>query len=199
MSAASIFAGSKSPDVEVVNVMDSGALSNGSLYLLVVNVGGGRLHESEDALLDGGVRGTDDDNGENEGDNGVSNLSLGPEPDDHGSDDNSNGVQKVSENVEHSTIEVDVGLFLLSFEKRLLITVSMAAMGVSMSVTMTVVVTVVAVNMVVTSEDGHLDNIEDESGNSGDEHNIFLDLGGSKESVVCSEEQPDGDAPEEGK
>lgn len=90
VSAASVLARGKSPDVEVVNFFNTGALLNGFLDLEVVDVGGGGFHQSEEALLDGGVRGTDDDNGEDEGDKGVSDLSFRPEPDDNSGNDHTN-------------------------------------------------------------------------------------------------------------
>ena len=90
VSADCVLARGKSPDVEVVNFFNTGALLNGFLDLEVVDVGGDGFHQSEEALLDGGVRGTDDDNGEDEGDKGVSDLSFGPEPDDNSGNDHTN-------------------------------------------------------------------------------------------------------------
>lgn len=54
-----------------------------------------------------------------------------------------------------------------------------------------------AVIVVVCIKDSHLDNIEDEAGNSGNKHNVFLDVRGVQKSCVGSKKEPDGDAPEE--
>ena len=64
---------------------------------------------------------------------------------------------------------------------------------------MPVIMTIMTVNVVVSSKDGHLDDIKDEAGNSGHKHNVFLDLRRSKQSVIGSEKQPNGDTPEESK
>jgi hypothetical protein len=55
----------------------------------------------------------------------------------------------------------------------------------------------VRVTVVVYIKDSHLDNIEDEAGNSGNKHNVFLDVRGVQKSCVGSKKEPDGDAPEE--
>lgn len=68
-------------------------------------------------------------------------------------------------------------------------------MGVT-SVRVTVAVAM-AVIVVVCIKDSHLDNIEDEAGNSGNKHNVFLDVRGVQKSCVGSKKEPDGDAPEE--
>ena len=68
--------------MEVMNIMHTFALLNGGLNLVIVHISGSGFHQSEQALFNCGVRSTDDDNCENEGDKGVSYLSFGPKPDD---------------------------------------------------------------------------------------------------------------------
>lgn len=68
--------------MEVMNTMHTFALLNGGLNLEIVHISGSGFHQSEQALFNCGVRGADDDNCENKGDKGVSDLSFGPEPDD---------------------------------------------------------------------------------------------------------------------
>ena len=69
-------------------------------------------------------------------------------------------------------------------------------MRVTVAVAMAVIVAM-SVNVVVCIKDSHLDNIEDEAGNSGNKHNVFLDVRGVQKSCVGSKKEPDGDAPEE--
>lgn len=184
MGAKSILSIGKSPDVEVMDTMDTFNILNQLLSLLEVNASRCSLHKSQDALLDGRVWGGNNDQSENKGDKGVGNLSLRPEPDDNCSNDNSNWVQEISENVESSTGHVDVFCFLLSLEKGLFVAVAVA-MGVSMVVT-TWTVIVTGVSNFVATKNGHLNNIEDEAGNSCHKHNVFLDFRGSQESVISS-------------
>jgi hypothetical protein len=90
VSAASVLSRGKSPDVEVMDFMYTGTLLNGGLNLEIVDICGSGFHQSEKALFDSGVRGSDDDNCEDEGDKGISDLSLGPEPDDYSCNDDTN-------------------------------------------------------------------------------------------------------------
>lgn len=86
--------------------------------------------------------------------------------------------------MESSTGHVDVFCFLLSLEKGLFVAVAVA-MGVTMVVT-TWTVIVTGVSNFVATKNGHLNNIEDEAGNSCHKHNVFLDFRGSQESVISS-------------
>ncbi len=83
VSAASVFSRGKSPDVEVMDLFYTLTFLICFLDLEIVNVCGSGFHQSEQALLDSGVRGSDNDNCEDEGDKGISDLSFGPEPDDY--------------------------------------------------------------------------------------------------------------------
>lgn len=101
--------------------------------------------------------------------------------------------------MELSTVEVNVcGLLFFSFKKGLLVAMGVASMRVTVAVAMAVIVAM-SVNVVMCIKDRHLDNIEDEAGNSGNKHNVFLDLRGVQESCIGSKKEPDGDAPEESK
>lgn len=95
--------------------------------------------------------------------------------------------------MELSTVKVNVcGLLFFSFKKRLLIAMGVASMRVTVAV-----IVAMPVNVVVCIKNCHLDNIEDEAGNSGNKHDVFLDLRRVQESCVGSKKEPDGDAPEE--
>lgn len=87
VSAASVLSRGKSPDVEIMDLMYTGTVSNGSFNLFIVDICGSGFHQSEQALSNSRVRGSDDYNCEDESDKGISDHSFGPEPDDYSCND----------------------------------------------------------------------------------------------------------------
>jgi len=125
-----------------------------------------------------------DEDGENEGAAGISNDCIGEEVDDGSSDANTNTVDHIGKSMQISSINVEVARFV-RVRVSMVVVMIMSALTTKMEV------------IISTMQNGHLHEVEEETGSSREEHDISVNFTGVNDTVNRLLNEPAGNRDKE--